>query len=139
MAAMLVSVALIGCGGTLTPTTQIRSNFKKLVEAARDHDVHAACELIFLYGEHQPKGALKADLSRLSTASATAEYEATIGPCASQFVLSVLYRDLSTIVLRSVKIHGDEATAYAVAPGRKPFTMRFVKAAGEWRVLDLVQ
>jgi hypothetical protein len=138
------AILLLGCGKAATPTAQIRGNFAQLVAAFRQHDAHVICELLFPFGEHQPASALPTDLKQLSTASGQAGYQKYVDGCAPSFArdprnFSAYERAFNGVSLGPIKIRGSIATVLAHAPGRRPFRIRFVKAAGEWRLLDGVQ
>lgn len=143
VAVVLAVAGLIGCGGTPTPSAQIRSSFKQLVSALRDRDAQTACELIFAFGEHQPQTELIAELRGSGTAKGQAAYQAQVKDCIPTLTeprnSSAYYRGLASIALGPLIIHGDIATAPATARGRRPFPLRFVKVAGEWRLLIGVQ
>jgi hypothetical protein len=147
-AALLVATGLVGCASNQrispTPTAQIRGNFKRLVVALRDRDAVTACELMFPFGEHNPHSILAAELRQFNTASGRAGYQVYVKRCAPSFAadprnFSGYYRIFGTVALGSVSVHGNEASAAATTPGQKPFTLRFVKMAREWRLLERVQ
>jgi hypothetical protein len=141
---VFVACALSACGGPPTPETQIQHSFQRLLTALRTHDAHAACELLFPFGQHQPAGALAAELRKLDTKPGRRQYQATVDQCVPSLAKQpqtfvVYYRALAPVSLHGLNVHGNQATVgIAPKPGlANPMT--FVRAAGEWRLLIGVQ
>jgi hypothetical protein len=142
--AILAALALSGCGAQAAPRTQIRDGFAQLIAALRHHDAHTVCELVFPFGQHQPAGALVTALRHSNTSVGEADYQAYVAKCAPSFAaqranFSAYYRDLKAVSLGAITVHGSIAYARVNYPGRRGVTLRFVRAAGEWRVLEGVQ
>jgi hypothetical protein len=144
VASTSLAILISSCGGPSTPSAEIRANFERLLNALRDRDALTVCELLFPFGEHQPAGALAADLKRLGTPNGRSAYEKSVNQCVPSFAANPknftrYERGLAGAKLGTVLVHGDLARVQVVTRDGKRVTARFVKAAGEWRVLLGVQ
>ena len=131
-------------GSSATPETQIRLSFHRLVTALRARDANTVCELLFPFGQHQPPGALAAELRKLQTDPGRRQYQATVDQCRPSLAkhphtFDVYYRALAPMSLRGLKVHGNQATVGITPKPGSASPMTFVQAAGEWRLLIGVQ
>ena len=141
---VVVVFALSACGSSTMPETQIRHSFQRLLTPLRVHDAHTVCELLFPFGQHQPRGALAAELRKLQTDPGRRQYQASVDQCRPSLakqphMLDVYYRALAPMSLRGLKVHGNRATAGITPKPGLASPMTFVRAAGEWRLLVGVQ
>jgi hypothetical protein len=141
---VFVVFALSACGGSPTPETQIQHSFQRLLTALRTHDAHTVCELLFPFGQHQPAGALAAELRKLDTKPGRRQYQTTVDQCVPSLAKQpqtfvVYYRALAAISVRGLKVHGNQATVRIAPKLGLANPMTFVRAAGEWRLLVTVQ
>jgi hypothetical protein len=142
-ALMCAGLAGAGCGGSESPSNQIRANFGRLQRAIRDRDAHTVCELLFPFGEHQGRGALTADLVKLDSTRERSRYEASIAQCTrtvhrTPINFGVYETVYGKATIGNVDVHGRTASVRLSIRGRG-LDETFVDAAGEWRLLIGVQ
>jgi hypothetical protein len=138
------ALAIAACGASLTATAQIRSNFARLLAAFKTHDANTVCELIFPFGEHQPAGALAKQLKLLEKQYEAAKYHQYLDRCAPAFArnrrdFTDYDRLFAGLSIGTISVHGDSARLTLLTPSGEPVPAEFVRAAGEWRLVERVQ
>jgi hypothetical protein len=118
---------------------RVTRSFERLQHAAKVHDAHTLCELIFPFGRDLPNSALQRAIAQGDSPRGRAKLAARISRCVADTkgdprVFAQWAGLLRGLRVTIVVVHGGFATAH-LRSARGMFATKFVKLAGEWRLL----